>query len=232
MKFPPEMRREPGKAPLKDQSSLPTEANLSMLPEQINAEHEAAFGKAREALDHARRAGELLIEAKAKVGHGKWLPWIEANCRFSESKAQRYIRLAEGWDALALKSVNLTDLTVSGALQLLAKPKAPADPEEDSPPTAFVRIEDDGMTVVTPSVEHPGYCFVDKVCVDESYTDVALRPVKASALPLLVGGGDERCWQPHRTLEGWDNFLATVLPERLDACALLGIVTKEACAVT
>ena len=36
---------------------------LSDLAAEINAEHEAATRKATEAVEHARRAGELLIEA-------------------------------------------------------------------------------------------------------------------------------------------------------------------------
>ena len=52
---------------------------LVSLASDINREHQFAFGKAREALEHARRAGELLIQAKAGVPHGEWLPWLAAN---------------------------------------------------------------------------------------------------------------------------------------------------------
>ena len=67
---------------------------LDDLAYRINDEHgqvEAAFGQA---VDHALKVGELLHEAKSAVLHGEWLPWLEANCRFSKRTAQTYMRLA------------------------------------------------------------------------------------------------------------------------------------------
>jgi len=46
---------------------------------KIEAEHQAAIGAARSAMEHAIRCGQLLLEAKASIGHGGWLPWVEAN---------------------------------------------------------------------------------------------------------------------------------------------------------
>jgi len=89
------------------------------LPAKINAEHEAAFGSAREALEHARRAGELLLEAKAALKHGEWLPWIESNCKFGERTARNYMQLATGWERLQEKSATVADLGLREALQLL-----------------------------------------------------------------------------------------------------------------
>ncbi len=99
--------------------------------DEINAEHAAAFGKAREALEHARRAGELLTLAKAAVEHGAWLPWIDANCKFSARTAQGYIRLAQGWDALQAKCATVAHLGLREALDLLAESPAAA---EEVPP--------------------------------------------------------------------------------------------------
>ena len=50
-----------------------------VLVEQIEREHDAALGAARASLKHAAACGRLLLEAKASVPHGQWLPWIEAN---------------------------------------------------------------------------------------------------------------------------------------------------------
>lgn len=66
----------------------PKQASLSALAADINAEHKAAQTSAHTAVEHALRCGELLIEAKAKVAHDEWLPWIEANCRFSADTRQ------------------------------------------------------------------------------------------------------------------------------------------------
>lgn len=98
----------------------------SALAIEINAEHLAAVGKARQALEHARRAGELLLQAKAAVGHGGWLPWLAANVKFSERTAQAYMRLAAGWDQLA-KSAVVADLPLRDALGLLAEPRLERD---------------------------------------------------------------------------------------------------------
>jgi hypothetical protein len=87
------------------------------LAAQINAEHGTTlFGKAREALEHARRAGELLLQAKGSLGHGEWLPWIEANCKFSSRTAQGYMRLASRWESLRDKSATVSHLELPDAL--------------------------------------------------------------------------------------------------------------------
>jgi hypothetical protein len=40
---------------------------------------------------HATRVGAILIEAKARLGHGKWTPWLEANFAGDSRSAQRYM---------------------------------------------------------------------------------------------------------------------------------------------
>lgn len=89
------------------------------LAQRINAEHQAATNKAREAIDHARRAGELLLEAKAACKHGEWLSWLKSNCSVGERQARNYIKLAKGWNAIQSKSAPGADLTIKGALRLL-----------------------------------------------------------------------------------------------------------------
>jgi hypothetical protein len=98
--------------------------HLDKIALAINQEHEAAFGKARQALDHARRAGEFLLKAKRRLTHGSWLPWIRENCRFSVRMAQGYMRLAEGWPELEAKCATVAYLPLRDALALLAEPAA------------------------------------------------------------------------------------------------------------
>jgi hypothetical protein len=76
----------------------------------------------RDALGHAIRAGELLIEAKGLVKHGQWAEWLERHFPASERTAQNYMRLARNSAAVA-------DLpTVREAVAALAQPKpAPVD---------------------------------------------------------------------------------------------------------
>ncbi len=89
------------------------------LVEVIHAEHEAAIHKARDAIEHARRCGEMLIKVKSSLKHGGWLPWLNANITFSESTAQRYMQVASRWDDLQQKSRTVRDLTMQGAIRAL-----------------------------------------------------------------------------------------------------------------
>ena len=62
--------------------------------------------------------GRGLMEAKAMLSHGEWLPWLTEQVEFSESTAQRFMRLAKEWSNPSA----LTDLGATKALQLLARP--------------------------------------------------------------------------------------------------------------
>ena len=74
-------------------------AASEILPSQwaaeINLLHEAAEQHASQAVVYAARCGEKLIQAKASLGHGQWLPWLEANCRVKKSQAAKYMSLAK-----------------------------------------------------------------------------------------------------------------------------------------
>ena len=64
--------------------------------------------------------GKRLMEAKAMLPHGDWLPWLNEKVEFSESTAQRFMRLAREWSNPSA----LADLGASKALALLALPSA------------------------------------------------------------------------------------------------------------
>ena len=97
--------------------------SLATLAAEINAEHDAAENHARKAIDHARAAGEKLLQAKVGVAHGQWLPWLAANCpRLSIRRSQEYMRVAREWPALQAKYADSAHLTIDGALALLAEP--------------------------------------------------------------------------------------------------------------
>jgi hypothetical protein len=69
----------------------------------------------RSSCEHAIRAGELLIEAKAALRHGEWLPWLSSNFRGSPRSAQTHMRLARHPNAK-----QLAHLGVEAALSLIA----------------------------------------------------------------------------------------------------------------
>ncbi|WP_312637165.1 DUF3102 domain-containing protein [Oscillibacter sp.] len=62
--------------------------------------------------------GQRLIEAKALLSHGEWLPWLTEQVEFSERTATRFMRLAREWS----NQTALSDLGATKALTLLALP--------------------------------------------------------------------------------------------------------------
>ena len=67
--------------------------------------------------------GRGLIEAKALLSHGEWLPWLEERVEFSEKAAQRFMLLARKYS----NPTTLSDLGASKALILLAIPDEERD---------------------------------------------------------------------------------------------------------
>lgn len=62
--------------------------------------------------------GKRLMEAKAQLKHGEWLPWLSEKVEFSETSAQNFMRVAREYGNTQL----VGDLGVSKALALLALP--------------------------------------------------------------------------------------------------------------
>ena len=67
---------------------------IQAVAKEINAAIAAAEDAARDAVAHARRAGELLIEAKATVPSGEWTAWVKEHVSVSLRTAQAYMRLS------------------------------------------------------------------------------------------------------------------------------------------
>jgi hypothetical protein len=92
---------------------------LPDLATQINEEHRQCLQAANATLEHARRAGELLEQAKAQLDHGQWLPWLKEHFPFSERMAQNYMRVAREWPRLEANPQRVADLSFRDALKLL-----------------------------------------------------------------------------------------------------------------
>lgn len=83
-----------------------------------------------EILDAKRTGGEAilaigkgLMEAKAMLSHGEWLPWLEERVEFSEKAAQNFMRIARNYS----NPQALADLGATKALMLLAVPQEARD---------------------------------------------------------------------------------------------------------
>jgi hypothetical protein len=108
-------------------TDLAASNSLADLAARIRQEHEAASAFMRRGLESAINAGNLLIEAKARFQHGEWLPWVREHCQVPERTASHYMRLVRhAPELLKAENGNVADLTVRGAIDLLASP--PAEP--------------------------------------------------------------------------------------------------------
>jgi hypothetical protein len=118
--------------------------------DSINAEYGFAVGAVETAIEHARRCGEMLIEVKRAVGHGRWLPWLDRYCRFSERKAQYLMTLAANWGELQAKSADVADLTLTQALAKLTADRA-EEPKAGRDDTMPLFTEEQAPTPALPA---------------------------------------------------------------------------------
>jgi Protein of unknown function (DUF3102) len=127
----------------------PLSSDLKGIGTQINDAHAEAERALRASVEHAIRAGELLIKAKRLVGrHGMWSQWLQDNIAFSERLAQAYMRLAR----LPIENRNaVAGLPLREALSAIrSQQKQPAIAEERTnqpPPGAatLAVVTDDGV---------------------------------------------------------------------------------------
>lgn len=102
-------------------------ATLTTLAEQINTDHTAARQHAREAVSHARRAGELLLQAQDHCPHGRWLPWLTVHCSdIAARTAQAYMRLARQCLESPEKAAELEAMSLRQAFVALRPPTQPS----------------------------------------------------------------------------------------------------------
>lgn len=109
-------------------------ASLTSLAAQIADAHHVAQSAATTAVEQAKRAGELLIEAKDQLHkHGAWELWIVTNCSCSVQMAQRYMRIAREWPRIEAEINTSGTLlkSVKQALRILAKDDEPEDESTD-----------------------------------------------------------------------------------------------------
>lgn len=87
------------------------------------AEHAAAIRAERAlAAGSIIKIGEHLIKAKARAGHGNWIPWLRGEFGWSERTARNYMAVAE-----RSKSAIIADLNLGSALLQLTAPSTPAE---------------------------------------------------------------------------------------------------------
>jgi hypothetical protein len=91
--------------------SAPGNNRLPVLAAEIRSAHEGVEIAARTAAERAVAAGKALIEAKALLPHGAWLPWLREHCRIPERSVQFYMRIAK----LGLESATIAEIGLAAA---------------------------------------------------------------------------------------------------------------------
>ena len=97
--------------------------------EQINLEYRLAQNKAGEAVQHAINCGLMLLQVKASLAHGQWLPWLEDQrengaLEFTDQTASKYMRIASNRN----RGFNLIEApSIRAALELLTEDKPTSD---------------------------------------------------------------------------------------------------------
>jgi len=79
---------------------------------EINRLHNLAQASASDAIEYAKQAGALLIDAKKRLKHGQFLSWINDNLSVSARQVQRYMAVAHGKTIPLRKLIEKSD-TVS-----------------------------------------------------------------------------------------------------------------------
>jgi hypothetical protein len=103
-----------------ERSDITTSNSLADLAARIRAEHQATAAALTSSVEHAMTAGDLLLEAKAQVNHGQWLPWLTERCAMSERTAQLYMRIAKNRATIEMNIRNgVADLTLGQAAALM-----------------------------------------------------------------------------------------------------------------
>jgi hypothetical protein len=119
---------------MRSQNALVRKTDLRGLAKRIDAEHRECERSLKAGLEHALKAGQLLLEAKGAIGHGGWIAWLKKNCQVSDRLAQKYMRVARELPKLdAANTPRVADLSFREALRLTAQNASviTKSPEED-----------------------------------------------------------------------------------------------------
>jgi hypothetical protein len=155
--------------------------SLDNLAIEIMKAHTAALSSARTGLDHAHRAGDLLIETKGLLPHGAWSQWLSVHCNFDIRTAQGYMQIARGWPLIQehRNAYPETLLDITAARKLLAD--------------KGVKDEDDEEDVVTPA-KSKGTTFSAKTLLPPA---LRMAPNRTQTLRLDFAPWERRQFQTH-----------------------------------
>lgn len=142
---------------------------LSNKVNEINELHKLAITSVNAAVNYAKQIGQLLLEAKKELPHGKFLNWLDENIEVSQRQAQRYMQAASG------KDLRLIDFSPKNDMMSHLKED---DPKERMfnpvwvPPDGhwFKCIDEDSIYIIAPDRIHPEDFHISKFKLLEGST--------------------------------------------------------------
>jgi len=112
-------------------SKLPTRASeIEELTQQANHLASQCQEAIQQVVWRAVECGEVLWEAKDKLGHGKWLQWLSEDWQHSERTAERYMQLAANRGLLEQRQPE----SLRQAVALIVESKGTAKPKPEPRP--------------------------------------------------------------------------------------------------
>jgi len=132
----------------------------------------------------------MLAEAKSRLPHARFLPWIEQNLEISARQCQKYMRAASRWKEIEASNANYdSHLTLEDGLRLIAKPRPEPERRTSKEPrpgrlpaqghrlTASLETNDGEIKVIVePHIDED---FVYLTAIDESgVADIHQKPVR------------------------------------------------------
>jgi len=128
--------------------------HLNKLAETVTAEHRQAEEKWRGWINHARAAGEALIEAKRRLGHRtKWSEWrkrhftIDGVTTLSKETSCNYMRIAREWEDPRLREARANGIkldSINKVLSILRGDSLKKEPAPEKEQEAESRVPDEG----------------------------------------------------------------------------------------
>ena len=196
------------------------EVTLDALAARVRTEHTAAGTALKDSLAHAMAAGDALVEAKEKLAHGQWLPWLQDNCSISERTAQLYMRVSKNRkDVEEEQNRNATaDLSLNEAAALLVlssdvrKLFAFVRQSEHCDPEELVKVcIEQGVGLISDAGYDP-FAGRDNAAQREWIAFISYLVIKCG-LPVddAVGHVEWVCQRPFQNVDEWlgdagDNF--------------------------
>ena len=146
--------------------------------DEINVQHRLAVQHAGSAVEHARRAGELLTQVKAGMPHGTFLAWVSTHVEVSPRQAQRYMAAAQG-RPLPLRSIKNDTVSHSPMRTAVFEPVA----------DCWMYTKEGGRTYVIEQSIDDGYFYCCAIALegeDDAVSEFLTRPIRADFVEVLL----------------------------------------------